>query len=378
VNLEATYYKDIQRVLKSALFSGIKKLDDLCKSAQGAFPIDVLKAIEGLIETGTYSGEPVETRDYSYILPEPHPIDYEWRFLKDTSISIADLSEKCGNKIACFGTPTVFQELAKRNHNVKLFDRNNLLIEHFEKIFTQKMVVSDLLVDSIKQDSHNTIVMDPPWYPDHFKVWLKQALKLVKCDSYIITTIIPDLVRPNAKKEKEEILKLLEQIGVINFENVIATYETPFFERETLNIQRIPVVCNWRKCEILRVKVKTNDIHINTTPIFEPKWKRIQFGSQVVAVKVDSSTKNKKISAKPPYQDGSYILKSVSKRDKISDKINFWTSRNRCLIISGNSKVIYFLELLKIHDNYRKVYEMVTQDSEELQALKLIQSMIGL
>jgi hypothetical protein len=360
------------------LNSGVKKVDDLCKSAQGAFPGDVLKAIEGLIAAGTYSGEPIETKDYSCILPEPHPIDYEWRFLKETSIAIADLAEKYGNKIACLGTPTVFQELAKRNNNVKLFDRNNLLIEHFEKIFTQKMVVSDLLVDSIKPDSHDTIVMDPPWYPDHFKVWLKQALRLVECDSYIITTIIPDLVRPNAKKEQEEILKLLEQIGVITFENVIATYETPFFERETLDIQRIPVACNWRKCEIITVKVKTNDIQINIPPISEPIWKRIQFGSQVVAVKVDSTENDKKISAQAPYQDGSYILKSVSKRDKIPDKINFWTSRNRGLIISGNSKVIYFLELLKIHDNYRKVYEMVTQDSEELQALKLIQSMIGL
>ncbi|HKR05795.1 MAG TPA: hypothetical protein VJY62_14265, partial [Bacteroidia bacterium] len=86
-------------------------------------------------------------------------------------------------------------------------------------------------------------------------------------------------------------------------------------------------------------------------------WSRIEIGTQTVAVNTHKN-KNKNIKVLFPYKDNDSLIKTVSNRDALRKKINFITSRNRGLIISGPEKVIKLLKTISDGRPLRKAYKM--------------------
>jgi hypothetical protein len=150
---------------------------------------------------------------------------------------------------------------------------------------------------------------------------------------------------------------------------------SPFFELEALDACGIGNVGNWRNTIIIEMQLlKKTNFRINRDHI--DNWRRFRFGNKVASLKVDVKDKSK-ITAKPPYSDGFFTLKTVSSRDNIRRTVNFITSRNKALYITGTAKVEVFLNTL---ENTKSLLQALNNEytESEIQNLKLIYSLIGI
>src|SRR4051794_2423934 len=118
----------LDRRVRQLLDAGASRFEDLCRGCQGAFPTEVAASLcrIGPHAASLTAREPVRlvAPDMGPYLPEPHPIDYEWRFSRATAAAVARYAERIGGRVACLGVPTVFIELRPEHVEAVLIDRN--------------------------------------------------------------------------------------------------------------------------------------------------------------------------------------------------------------------------------------------------------------
>ena len=166
----------------------------LVLSMEGAYPTDILKALRALQDTGevTASVAPVTgdttqvaemqdedpgfglNSDAGFVLPEPHPLDFDWRFAKPSLSVLSDvLSRFGGDRIATLGTPTLHLHLWKSGKASSLFDKNAHLVELFRKAGVESLVCCDLFDHVPFSERFDIVVADPPWYLDHYEAFIE-------------------------------------------------------------------------------------------------------------------------------------------------------------------------------------------------------------
>lgn len=377
------YNEKIINRVKYAIKKGEKNFGKICQYCDGAFPLDVLSAlyeINKFTEIEIYKdSSDIISGINSFIQPEPHPIDYDWRFTLKTAKLIVDYIRNMGNKIALFGVPSIYNMFNSDNNKITLFDRNPFFNNSEKKNRKSKVITQDLSQPlSQKFGYYDVIVMDPPWYADHYESWLENALKLSKNDSIIIITLFPPLIRPSASEERERLLNLFAKIGNVYKLAYKVEYETPIFEIETLKGLNLPILKNWRLGDLYSIHVKNRSIPYPFRHPKEPDWNRYCINSQIIAIKEDPSDNYEKLEVKSIYEDGSYLLRSVSARETIREKIDFWTSRNRCLSIKGRKRLKKFLFELTEGTSPGYILNNLSKDDDERDAINLIIALIGL
>jgi hypothetical protein len=367
------YNSKVRKKVEGLIEAGTSSFSELCAGCEGVPPLELWNYYSQSLLVKESEKESVYK-----LFPEPHPVDFDWRFSAETINNLVEQS-KSYSKILCVGTPTIFKELISENPETYLIDNNEIICDYFTPNHSDRVVRADLFIDHINMCDFDLVITDPPWYPEHYKVWINRISQVVKNGASIITTLFPRLVRPNAEVEREEIFNIFQNLGEISIVKGGAKYDTPIFELETMMANGIPPIYNWRNADLLFVSnCKKMNLEVTPFPSIPSEWIKIQIKSQIIALKREEN-QSAKISAKAVYEDGSFILKSVSRRHPNRDTINFWTSRNRCLKVSGIEKIIDFLE--SIQNNKASLTQQIKsncESQEEENSLTLITSLIGL
>ena len=390
--LNADYRRRVGATIQAAVSGGATTLTSICRQCQGAFPpivrellVDTLHG-RSLPHRSWRDEEPGMFDSAIPAMPEPHPIDYEWRYTATTADALAEYFVKQRSRVACLGTPSVFWRLCHLNADAFLLDRNRGLLGSLEPENRKRLILTDLLEDGSnwkKPDSSpgqfDAVLLDPPWYLDHTVAWIARALNFLKPGGEIVLTLFPELVRPAATRERADLMRVLETLGMVQPLPFDAFYTTPVFEHETLGAFGLSDLGQWRSAGLVRVTVSDPKTMIATELPVESRWERVQLGSQIIAVR-ESSAGGEDLTAPlqlvAPGSDGSFLLKSVSARDPDRQNISVWTSRNRAAVaVQGIGQILPFLQGLAA--GIRPIDLISSAPASSREALRILLSLVG-
>jgi len=301
---------------------------------RGAFPSVVIAQVmgtrfEALVKTSCQNDCPPEAE----YLPELHPLDFEWYFTRDCASELARWFAGARREILCIGTPTVAGALATLGQRTRLLDRNPAVLLRFPQLRnSQSVYLNDIAQANEIRCRADVVILDAPWYLRDILAWVATAAQLVKPWGVVALSLFPPLVRPTAETERQKILDFLSGIGDTEVVEGALAYETPLFEREALRQTNLEQAGNWRRGDLVIVKVrhKISGRRQQLQIPADPDWRTFWVSGQVIKTRVrkrrrpDASELLAKV-------DGltSFTYPTVSARDTHRDMIDLWTSRNR-------------------------------------------------
>lgn len=391
--VDPDYRSRLVQAVQIAVGNGAETVTDLCRGCAGAFPTDVVAAAREVLGAAIdqwphrrWPDDALGTEDAAVpSMPEPHPIDFEWRYTAATADAISGMLGDLGGRIGCFGTPSVFVRLLHGAADAVLVDRNPGLRRHFGAHLHHRMRMTDLsqlqpgsgaVLDGA--DRFDTILLDPPWYVGHTLAWLAYALSSLRKGGRVVVTLFPELLRPAALHERDQLLRILRSLGRVRRLEVLPRYTTPMFESETLSAVGLADLGQWRTGELVEVTVRDPSAHRIDVPVVEnPAWERVQLGRQVVAVRHDPDTYARPVSVQPVAETGSFLLRSVSARDPVRQRVTVWTSRNRGALVTGTEVVYRFLAGLADEASPNELFDTDREFAEARPALQTILALVG-
>jgi dGTPase len=368
---EKRYDSDLKKYIKSIIIDkGPESFDEVFRIAKGAFPTTVYSILsdDKIKESLSKKINDLKPEEVNAILPEPNPVNFDWRFDKSTvNKFISLISGRKYRKVALFGTPSLFSPLSKCVKEVMLYDINTPIKKYFGN--DERIIIADLNDYEFSETSKfDCVIMDPPWYLNYYKIWLEKSIGVLKTGGDVCVTLFQEYLRPKAKEEIAEIKKIISYIGKYEVLSGFVTYITPLFERELFNYYNIPCFTNWRTADLLIIKKNSEILPLEKVKYTKDKWVRIQIGTQLVALK-NSKDQNEELGVKFPYENAESFIRSVSNRDSIRAKMNFITSRNRGLITKGNFKLIKILEAISKgipEESAAKIFPLSKAETTEL------------
>lgn len=345
--------------------------EDLFRLSKGAFPDVVYDLVLSSDLGKNLKRKYLGFKVVNNVIPESNPTNYDWRFDHSTNKKLVSLIKKRRHKrIALFGTPSLFIALSKITNDVTLYDINEPLKSHFNH--DERIVLVDINTFDFRDIlPFDCIIIDPPWYLNYYKIWLKKANSILKMKGEIIVTLFQEMLRPKAKNELKAIKAFARKIGSIELEQNYVSYITPLFETELFNFKNIPCYGNWRVADLLVIRKERNSLLPAIRKFKKDNWTRLEIGTQTIAIDGNKS-QGGKIKVRFPYKKNDSLIKSVSERDFVRREVNFMTSRNRGLIIAGCRKVISVLRLISDGvptQNALKTARLSKAESDEFQKI---------
>ena len=369
--VDSSYEDRVRSSIDEILDGGCSSLTELCRRAGGAFPIDILRIggprLERLPVNGPDFGADHGLDSAPPGAPEPHPIDFEWRFTADDADALAAEIASGSGRIACLGTPGVFWRLIRRGADVVLYDRNPRIRRCIEAALAgsaRHVETVDLNATCPVSTGHAIVVMDPPWYIEQYEMWVAHAGRLVDPGGFVVTSLFPPLLRPQACGQRRLVKELLSDLGTIERSRPVL-YATPRFEQEVLDTARLGRLGNWRVAEMLWIRVGSTSVN-RRSPVRKSdlQWLRFQLGARIIAVRSDPADCGT-VRLRPVGQDSGFRLRSVSSRAPERSAINVWTSRNRAANATGIPRVIEFLRSLEIGGDPDMLVDQAADDDKD-------------
>jgi hypothetical protein len=271
-------------------------------------------------------------------LPEPHPIDFDWRF---TAATISDLGQRIsssgGESVAVLGAPTLYKFLIDSGTDAWLFDKNPHIVAHLRATGYDSLTECDILKFSAGHPRFHWAVADPPWYIEHYEAFLTAGRKLLLPEGKLLLSVLPRLTRPAASMDRFHILEMATRLGfdLIEVNPAALHYVSPPFEIEALRAEGLSIT-DWRTGDLFSFLTRSYKLHTDKPNRSEAgeAWQSVQLGKTTVKIKREQLTEAEKFDYQPASASGSIRLRSVSRRSPARSRINLWTSRNVALRIS--------------------------------------------
>lgn len=286
------------------------------------------------------------------IRPDPHPLDYDWRFSDKTA---RKLCEFCVNgKTLSVGVPTVAALLSEKGKEVVLVDSHPIqdLKSH---------LIIDINVSPPLKGSYNFVVMDPPWYLDVYYRWLSWGAISAGVGAKIFLSIWPDNTRPLAISEKKELFDWISKWADIEYLKNSLEYETPLFEK----------MSEFKKNNLEMRRGDLVVITINDIPALKKitssksKWIRYLIDDYQIAVKYDEKkTQDDSIKLEKLNQANGWIWPSVSKRAEGRELIQLWSSENEVAKLDNPNALIKLLDQLLENEDLDNFHEKANKLNE--------------
>ncbi|MDP1695741.1 MAG: bis-aminopropyl spermidine synthase family protein [archaeon] len=275
--------------------------------------------------------------------PEPHSVFSQWRMTKKSTERIIEkIKEKDYEEVCFLGCPILGNEYAKDlEKRILLMDMDKETLKCTRRDIRKRVydVHDSLPKDIIKK--FNCVVTDPPWYQDDINLFISRAAQATEQGGTIYFSTPGLLTRPSVVDERLEMQKWLSENNLI-IENISEVeYETPAFEY--MAYFDIPAFSgeNWRVGNFVKLK-KIGEVK---NPCVKTKkksnWSEYCFGGKRVLLRgVGNHRSYEDPEVRSVNEDGSLILRTVSKRNALIPKIDLWSSRNAVLnIVSGYSTI---------------------------------------
>lgn len=186
-------------------------------------------------------------------------------------------------------------------------------------------------------------IIDPPWYPDHFKIWTYWTAQSVGEGGIIYASIWPDSTRPSAQSEVSAIFKEFSSWADCTFTPIFVNYETPHFE-EIANQKGgfSPLSASPKIGNIVRFDVK----RIPTPPKIQTQseeWQRFLFNDYQIAIRVQAS-RSENPDLVQIISDSDWRWPYVSRRAPNRGKIDVWSSHNEVAATRNSNKLCSLLQ----------------------------------
>jgi hypothetical protein len=296
-------------------------------------------------------------------LPEPHPLDYDWRFTPDTArrLALRVVSETPGaGHIALFGVPTLFDAIARCRSDcrVTLFDGSEELVRYVSAQPRRGGLVCrcvDLtLTPEAAGELADVVVCDPPWYVEYYTAFLAHASMIGKIGTPLFISLLPLCTRPDCDRDRQEILRIADRLGLAPYalEPGVLLYDTPPFERQSLMREGIPVIEHWRRGDLLilrKVSAATEqDIRWaleRTEPIRDERqqWQEVLIGTKKVKLRRTADGDSGRPELLRIERDD--VLPTVSRRYPGRRNVDLWLWDNRVFKVANRGA---FWEALRI------------------------------
>lgn len=309
---------------------------------------------------------------YFDFLKTPHPLDFEWR---NSTFSLKSLLNKLtglvipSDKLLFLGMPTLFATaiLADIANDISLIERNSPIIEGLKRINTDqnrfKIIEDDIFtMNPILASQYYAVMMDPPWYTEHFFQFMWLAAKSIKISGIIAISLPPINTRPDIMNERLEWFSFCNSLGLCieSIEPQQLHYSMPFFEFNAFRAAGLTQILPfWRKGD-LAIFRKIKDVNIERpqyNKINKYKWVEREYKSSRIRIRIEKENHILDENLRIESIIKGDILPTVSSRDERRDQANVWTSGNRIFFANNTC------ELIKIIDKILKESEL---NNEEL------------
>lgn len=260
-------------------------------------------------------------------VPEPHPLDFDWRFTKETTDLICGLLPKSASTLAV-GAPSVARCLDSMNRSVTLVDRQPI---QGVRCHAAVEVGGQTMSDGC---SFQAAIVDPPWYPWTLREWLSWAASCVEINGSLICSLWPDKVRLSGREEADEILSWMASWATVEMLGVTAHYERPVFESAALRVSpNGPLARSPGEGRLLRLWVKC---HPRVQDRVQPKirWLRFILNHYQLAVLLGDNDYRIPAVHQHPSASG-WVWPYVSRRAPGRDRIGIWSSHNEVGIVNN-------------------------------------------
>jgi Probable N6-adenine methyltransferase len=394
--VEQEFTQSINRWIVQAIENGIVDFDKILTHLPGVYPSIVLQSLKSLAKFG-YISDKVSFSAEKYVnlvpeveiinypkkelikLPTPHPLDYEWRFCEST---IEFLIKKVNqiqktDSLILLGTPSILKYILEKNLpiNCHLIDKNQVSLDAFRKNgFGDFVTYRDLTKDKLPNFQTKTVILDPPWYEEHLKLFTWVAQNLCKINGYIFINLPPRGTRPGIESEISNYLNWAKNdllLNMVKYQKGVISYETPIFERNALKAEGIlnfPSI--WRRGDLVIFQVKEKKVverPIVPNIQIEESWDEIECETTRIRIRKEPSNNT--------YSDPSLIsiikgdiLPSVSRRDARRKSVDVWTTGNRVFSCKGKNTLFVILEALSKKESDYSIVEKLKVDRLEKEA----------
>ena len=152
--------------------------------------------------------------------------------------------------MVAYGTPTVYLAFLRQRHGrVVYFHDQNAERHNLPDRTGDGYVKSlDLVVDTPPNLGAAYVVVDPPWYPEYYKLFLWWSSRVSVVGATVALTLAPLHTRPTIGAEREALWARAGELGYVlrSVERGALRYETPPSERAALRAAGVPALPDWR------------------------------------------------------------------------------------------------------------------------------------
>ena len=306
-------------------------------------------------------------------LKVPHPLDFEWRNSKHSLNYLTNQMIRLtapNDSVLILGMPTLFANIYERDvtQSVTLVERNKPIIHGLKKFVNHKAKIHDADIFKIAPEKlgiYHFVVMDPPWYSEHFYQFVWLAARCLEVGGILAISIPPINTRPDIDIERLSWFQFCQQQGLC-LENLFANhleYTMPFFEFNAFRAGGIKnILPFWRKGDFAIFK-KIKEQHSERKQYEEKASGWIEKEIDTIRIRIKPGEKDKGEAFSYVSLVKGDILPTVSSRDPRRNEANVWTSGNRIFKVSNPTLFLNCIEQLNGHnpldDNVKSVKQFL-------------------
>ena len=343
-----SYDDDVDTWTLAAVRAGPTSFDDLICHLPGVYPIDAAASLDRLRSAGRIAEaeweRAVQRRHRPPLslppstLPVPHPLDFDWRFEGEALDALVAACDRHGGSdtVMCIGAPSLHHRLASAGRVSTLIDANPDIIAAVGPLGADSAVQARIGCDPLPNVTAPVVLIDPPWYPEHVRLFLWAATQLCADDGTVLLSFPPAGTRPGVAAERDDALAYADEIGLVHedIRRGELAYRSPPFERLALVAAGyVDLPEDWRHGDLLVFRARGGRV---AAPQPEPvvddaKWIAIPAGATRIKVRAldqrrptDAPIASRLVSI----VEGD-VLPTVSRRDPRRAAVAVWTACNR-------------------------------------------------
>jgi hypothetical protein len=260
--------------------------------------------------------------------PSPHPLDFDWRYDRQTTDRLVAMLEHAGPVVA-LGVPSVARALEEREVAVTLVDRQPVLGIRSHTVTAVEGFDAP--------NKFSTAIVDPPWYPKQLLAWSLVAGRAVGVGGSAFISVWPDWTRPGARRELAAVLEEISSWAAV--ERGVATlgYTEPLFEAAARaygvrqELARSPLQGELVCLKVLRSPQRARPL------TGQEDWWRFTVDDYQLALRMDRPTGQPLVA--PIMKNSGWAWPYVSARAPCREQIGLWSSSGEAAAI-GDPAVI--------------------------------------
>jgi hypothetical protein len=233
----------------------------------------------------------------------------------------------------------VFVRAKRSSHfqSAQLVDNNAEMVRHLKGKYSgvvQQDISRSALPNIMPAD---LVAIDPPWYLEDLQEFTWFASKLCVKGGYLVICLPSEGTRPNVNDELRTLLRNAKSYGFSMYLEKAngLRYQTPPFERNALRAAGVEVRSDWRRGTlwILRKKHSHNLPRPHRQAIQQEEW----WESSIFGTRIRFKKQTQTGFGDPTLIsiiDGD-VLPSVSRRNRMREFVDVWTSGNRVFACCG-------------------------------------------